>query len=336
MYYICYTPKEAENCMDDLKIKLTIIIPVYNGEKHIKRCFDSIGKQESLQCVFVNDGSTDNSAQILDSLSKENPYVEVIHSSNGGVSNARNIGLNYAKGEWVTFLDVDDVLLHDWSLKIKDKLESDFDLICFSHIWEYLPGKTKTVYYTNLDAKRLVLTTAEMNPCWAKLYRRSIIESNKLKFDTSMKYGEDMCFVLDFCTMTSKIEICNEPLVFYKNNLGSAMHNGNIHVRMADNMKMLKKRLYAVEKENSKLIPMIYRHHFCALTDIMRSIALSGKHTFRAFCQINKEEFFHVVMENVDLTYFDKKKRMEFFILKKMYFISPVYFGIKAFVYKHI
>ena len=104
---------------------------------------------------IVNDGSTDNSAQILDSLSKENPYVEVIHSLNGGVSNARNLGLNYAKGEWVTFLDVDDVLLHDWSLKIKDKLESDFDLICFSHIWNiYQENKGGLLH--NLDAKRLI------------------------------------------------------------------------------------------------------------------------------------------------------------------------------------
>lgn len=318
---------------------LTIIIPVYNGEKYIQTCVESIGEHEDVQCVFINDGSLDNSGKVLDELCGHNrASIEVVHIENNGVSNARNIGLKYAKGKWIMFLDIDDILLPDWYEIVKDKFESSKDMICFTHIWEYVPNKSKEVFFTSQNARKLVLTTSEMNTCWAKLYRRKILEKYNVMFNTSMKYGEDLCFVLDCCSVSNSIEICNKPILFYRNNPTSAMHNGNIRNRLCDNLTMLNKRLEAVQKQDGDIVSEIYGHHFAALTDIMRSVALSSKrnniNTY--FRQIREQEYFNVVMENVDYKSLGVLKKFEFSLLKRLYIFAPLYFRYKAIIYKFI
>ena len=109
------------------KTKLSIIIPVYNAEDYLSRCLDSILNQamNSYEVILVDDGSTDSSALICDRYSATDPRFRTVHKSNGGVSSARNAGLNLAKGEYIMFVDSDDALASDALEALTSKLNGE-------------------------------------------------------------------------------------------------------------------------------------------------------------------------------------------------------------------
>ena len=320
-------------------VKLTFIIPVYNGEKYIERCLESIGKYSTVQCVCVDDGSIDNSAKLLDEIKSRQENIEVVHITNQGVSNARNVGMQYAKGEWISFLDVDDTLIDRWEEYIFENISAGINLICFPHVWEYVEGKERLVEFSNKSIPELLLTTPEMNTCWSKLYRRAIIEENSIAFNTSMQYGEDFCFVLDYCKAIDQQSVFLEkrPLVYYRNNVLSVMHANKIDQRLNDNMIMLLNRLqYADEFQYDQLQQKIFQHHFGALTDIMRSIALLGKEKQKNYQIIKAHKYTNFVMDKINSRQLSNLKKIEYFMIKHTFFCIPTYFKMKAYIYKFI
>lgn len=98
-------------------VEISVIIPLYNGEKYIKRCYESIINQDfdkEVEIIFVDDGSSDNSLKILNELKKNNPKITVISQQNKNVGGARNTGLKIAKGKYVSFIDIDDFISSDF------------------------------------------------------------------------------------------------------------------------------------------------------------------------------------------------------------------------------
>ena len=96
--------------------KITVIIPVYNAESTLRRCLDSILAQTftDFECLLINDGSKDRSGEICEEYANKDSRVRVFHKENGGVSSARNVGLDNARGEWITFCDSDDTVMPEW------------------------------------------------------------------------------------------------------------------------------------------------------------------------------------------------------------------------------
>lgn len=117
------------------KCKVSIIVPVYNVEKYVERCIESIIKQsyKNLEIILIDDGSKDNSGKICDEYAQKDNRIKVIHKKNGGLSDARNTGLNIADGEYICFIDSDDYIHKDL---VKDNLEKliqqKADMICFN------------------------------------------------------------------------------------------------------------------------------------------------------------------------------------------------------------
>lgn len=215
------------------KVAISVIIPVYNAEEYLDRCLNSILSQDfsSYEVVLVDDGSTDSSPLICDRYSSTDARFRTIHKMNGGVSSARNAGINVAKGEYLMFVDSDDSL-PDGAMKTLYASASgraDFVLGGFDVIADdvrYLTRIPSGIFFEE-DAlasffdRNVVRNGVYLNSPWAKLFARRIIVNERLLFDESLSYGEDMIFVNTFLLYACRIAVAREPVYNYYVRSGS-------------------------------------------------------------------------------------------------------------------
>lgn len=195
--------------MESRKNKLiSVIVPVFNKEKYMRDCIDSILGQsyEKLQIILVDDGSTDKSGEICDWYAKYDSRVAVLHKENGGVSTARNAGITIAKGEYIIFVDSDDFLEKDYCTKMITAQEkkpaafvvSSYQSVCRNEIrkltWK---NKEYSGHYTKTDFAEL-LEMGEFSSIFNKIYRREVIVKNNISFIPGIHYGEDGLFCLSY------------------------------------------------------------------------------------------------------------------------------------------
>lgn len=202
---------------------ISIIVPIYNAEKHLHRCIDSILAQTftDFELLLINDGSMDNSGAICDEYATKDSRVRVFHKENGGVSSARNIGLDNAKGEWVTFIDSDDFLSNTTFLSNIGDIREDF--VITSHIES--SGTEKDYIYsldeynTNLHGKELTnfisqhINSNIIKAPWGKFFKKEIIQD--LRFDKKIKCGEDLLFNLNYLISTQSCYIKHQAAYVY-------------------------------------------------------------------------------------------------------------------------
>ena len=188
-----------------MNYKLTIIVPVYNAEKYINRCVESLINQtiKEIQIILINDGSTDSSGRLCDILAIHDSRIMVIHKKNGGVSSARNLGLQNAKGEYVGFIDADDWIdpeMYETLYMATKQYEADIAMC--DVLTEYENGEQKTDTITQLpddlvivknDFKPSLLMEMAGSVCRC-IYRNEKIQNFALKFDLSLKFSEDRVF----------------------------------------------------------------------------------------------------------------------------------------------
>ena len=203
-----------------MKPFFSIIVPVYQAEQTLERCVQSVLCQEFMdfEIVLVNDGSTDGSAQICDSLAAADMRIHVIHQKNSGVSAARNAGIGAAQGEYLLFLDSDDMLMPNvLSVYWKATLESSVDVVIAGlSVTENGKEIRKIGFDTNMQAGHEVWEQICCNPApygyaGGKLVRRSIVCENRIAFNTNMKSQEDLDFFLSvygFCDTFHMIPDC--------------------------------------------------------------------------------------------------------------------------------
>lgn len=180
-------------------MKITVIVPYKNAAEYIERCADSLRKQEGdFEFIFVNDHSDNGPEQIK--TDERFVLIDNGYLHRQGVSGARNAGIDRATGEWITFLDVDDVLLPDAYKKFTDAIEADPDANVhqFNHIRNYPAVNKRTIKFINREGRYDM-----PNPpnwwfgVWNKLFRTEFIRSNQIRFDESLQYGEDGFFVIN-------------------------------------------------------------------------------------------------------------------------------------------
>lgn len=221
----------ASQSYQNSQIVLSIIVPVYNTAKQLRRCLDSIVPQlnNKVEVILVNDGSTDNSKDIICDYIDHYNQFRLYDKPNEGVSAARNIGLKVASGKYVTFLDSDDYVEPDYMHKIMGnihKMEQDeLDLMIFGFY-----RKVGENYSVNLpDAKGNVIKeifTQKYNAPWNKIFKKSLIDAYELEFPVSMKTSEDFLFLLDYVQNTCKIGVADECCIYnYCDNPCGAVNN---------------------------------------------------------------------------------------------------------------
>ncbi len=190
--------------------QISIIVPAYNVEEYLPDCIESILAQSfaDFELILVDDGSSDRSGAICDKYAEVDARIRVFHKSNGGVSSARNIGLENANGEWIVFVDGDDVIPPDALETLKNLASPDIDMVMAGYeaigsngMQQEEQPKVTSKHITREQALAETFKPTDFGYqgyCFSKLYRTSIIKDNALSFNENIKFNEDRLFVVNF------------------------------------------------------------------------------------------------------------------------------------------
>ncbi len=192
-------------------VKISVIIPVYNVEKYLYLSLGSCRKQtlRDVEFICVNDGSTDNSLEILRLFAEEDDRFVIIDKENGGVSSARNAGLDAANGEFIMFLDADDSFEENACERVwQENLEAPTDIVIFSSnvfptyprpiSWYYTVLRSATKRYWEFTPKALFDEPSTRPFLWHQAFRKRIIDENNIRFAEDLDLGEDTMFILSY------------------------------------------------------------------------------------------------------------------------------------------
>ncbi|WP_434275936.1 glycosyltransferase family 2 protein, partial [Aliarcobacter cryaerophilus] len=188
--------KTVENYKAIMKPIISVVIPVYNSELYLQRCIDSILNQtfKNFEAIFVNDGSTDNSLEILNYYKSLDNRIKIINQENCGTGEARNNGLRNALGEYILFVDSDDTIeLLMLEKMYKKALEEDSDIVvCGNNKISLNGNKIKDFSYKNINENNifsLILSFKIRSSTWDKLYKKNIFFINNVYFPENLKHN---------------------------------------------------------------------------------------------------------------------------------------------------
>lgn len=183
------------------KIEVSVIVSVYNASKYLEACIESILNQnnKSFELLLIDDGSTDSSGEICDCFAIKDDRIKVIHKSNGGVSSARNIGLEMAKGKWLAFVDSDDTVDKEYltisdESKDSDIIEKGYKVIGKHCDYEHVIAKEESLLALEGHAIYKRYFQKSQFALWNRLYSRNIVQD--LHFNEKLRIGEDLVFFL--------------------------------------------------------------------------------------------------------------------------------------------
>lgn len=212
-------------------VKVSIIIPVYNAKDYIEKCLKSILNQslKEIEIIAVNDGSSDESLNILKKISQKDKRLIVLSQENKGASAARNLGIRNANGEYIGFVDIDDYIEEDMYSKMYNKaIEKDYDIITCSFKEE---GRNYTINFTDSlfgndellgdNIKKIYLEKIVEDkflgylPLWNKIFKNKLIKEKKIVLNENMVLGEDRVFCCEAFFYANKVGNINEVLYHY-------------------------------------------------------------------------------------------------------------------------
>lgn len=233
--------------------KISVIIPVYQAKEYLNRCLDSVLGQtyENLQIILVDDGSTDGSAEVCDEYAKKDERVIVIHKTNGGVSNARNAGLDCVEGDYIGFIDSDDYIELDmYENLVKLMVENCADIACGSMVhydefgaW-FMPEHPDVLCCTGVEAiKSMFANDCEPSGYLVnKLYKKELFVGKK--FDATIKVREDSFLMWELFFSSSRV-VCKDlrkyHYLFNTNSAINGKYNDRFYTAHMADMRLLNK-----------------------------------------------------------------------------------------------
>lgn len=222
---------------------ISIIVPIYKVENYLNKCVESLVNQtyKNLEIILVDDGSPDNCPKICDEWALKDSRIKVIHKENGGVSVARNVGLDIAKGNFIGFVDSDDYIHSTMYEKLYNSIktnQSDMAMCCYSMVFD--DNSEQKLEESNLN-KVIGINALEYSAVcnyekhenslhidaitlsiWRMLYKKDVI--GDCRFDTDIGYGEDFLFNTNLLNNNTRISIVNESLYYYYQRVNAATH----------------------------------------------------------------------------------------------------------------
>lgn len=263
---------------------ISIIVPVYNAEKTIRRCIESIQYQTftDWELLLIDDGSIDISFEICKEYTEKNNHIKVISQNNGGVSKARNTGLRLAKGEYVMFLDSDDYMLPDMCKTMLDVLHSKQADCVICGIKEPEGGlwcPQRNIDYLILeDFKRdfiYQLNTELLSPCWNKIFKRQLITN---LFNEEISFGEDLIFDLEYLNNCTRLSFITTPLVYHEKQVAGSLVTKTGLQRLMDIEKIHQVIMQFAGEEN--ISQDLHKKYIRDLTVYVRFLLLDKRNTF--------------------------------------------------------
>lgn len=213
---------------------ISVIVPIYKVEKYLDRCVESIVNQTygDLEIILVDDGSPDNCPEMCDAWAEKDSRIRVIHKANGGLSDARNVGMAVAAGEYISFIDSDDWIAPRFYEKLLEAIKrdgSDIAACSVEMVWEdgspsrMLTGEYNSVLDRHTAQAELLAEAKLKQPVWYKLYRASIIKENPF---AKGKYHEDVFWSYQAIGVAEKVSVIDYVGYYYWQRAGSIMGDG--------------------------------------------------------------------------------------------------------------
>ena len=331
---------------------ISIIVPVYNVEKYIARCIETIIQQsyKNIEILLIDDGSTDESGKICDDFGKKYNNISVVHQRNQGLSKTRNVGIEMAKGKYIGFVDSDDYIERDmYEILYKNMVKYDADISVCDYI--EITGNMKnvkktntnfeTIIYDNLETKIKELLTEETlnNYAWNKLYNRELF--NKIRFKENIKF-EDVDIMYKLFYRANKIVYTSYVGYNYVQRYDSIMKT--IDNNAIENlMDATNERYFFVEKNTKNLkrynisrrIYTIYRYHalLARKNDINNYNSIKFKNEYKFF----RDNYIYAKNSNMKILIFERifmlilliNRNCFYYILKILYNIKQMKFNTK-------
>ena len=254
------------------EVIVSIIIPCYNVGKYVEKCIASLCEQshKNIEIIPVNDGSKDETLNILLSLGKKDNRIKIINKENAGVSAARNSGLEVATGEYVVFVDGDDYLAPDYveyMLSLAKKSDADFCMSknCFYRDTEPQVEHDNIIILTPAQATALLISPRVIVGCWNKMFKRSFINKYRLNFSTTLFYGEGLNFITKASQLANNVAVGERKVYYYRrNNEASATSKYNIqkYYNGENALDKIKQELVVHDKDVD-LMMALHKSLFC-------------------------------------------------------------------------
>lgn len=297
-------------------VKVSVVMPVYNGSKFIKRSINSVLEQtlEDVEVICVNDESTDNSLEILEDLQKEHDFIKVINQKNSGSGKARNNGINNANGEYIAFLDVDDIFVDNDALeKMYDSaVNNDADIVSANlvrvsnedEIEENFNYASKNYMYFSEDCE---IQPEEYGIPWAfykSIFKRSFLNKFNIRFP-DLSRGQDPVFLAEILTKVDKVYGVNADLYgYYYNAAGQANDKINTTEKKIDYLNHYKQTFDILDKEGFISVSDAYKNTFITILRIKE--------------RENDQEYIDLVFKIFDIDKYFKKDSYPYSYLSKI------------------
>lgn len=255
---------------------VSIIVAVYNVEKYLEKCLDSLVNQtlKSIEIIVVNDGSTDGSLSIIKAYQKKYPNIKIVNKENGGLSSARNVGIEEATGDFIGFVDADDYVCENmFEALFNSAVENDAD-VAVCEYYRYDESNNDCINPTlKIDAPNNLISDYkffDLSPyAWNKIFKRDLILESGILFPVGRIY-EDIPTVFPWLFLANKISIVDIPLYYYRiNRTGSIMSNRHSNgfemLKSLDSVNNYFMKQNLSEEGKDKLCSLNVRHIFFRL-----------------------------------------------------------------------
>lgn len=214
---------------------VSIIVPIYNVEKYIVKGVESLCNQNynNIEIILVDDGSPDRSPELIDDLAQRDKRIKAIHKTNGGVSSARNVGINHSNGDYIMFVDGDDWVDPSYVSFFVNMIVESNHSIGMNYNYYYDSGRTNidsndfTIIDKNIAA-RSIYNGDIFVAVWNKIYSKVFLDKNQIRFNEAIWFGEGMLFNIECLKYTNEIAVCKKSLYHQTPNQESAMRAFNL------------------------------------------------------------------------------------------------------------
>ncbi len=277
--------------MNDI-IAFSVIVPVYKVENYLGKCVESILSQsfQNFELILVDDGSPDNCGKMCDDFSEKDSRIKVVHKKNGGLSSARNAGLDVAVGTYVIFIDSDDFWDDDSALEhiYKNLTETHADLLVFA-AKRYYEKDNKYTYILNIEADRekiidkntdnavkyLLENNIYRAAAWNKVIKKSVIDEHEMRFKEGY-LSEDMDWCGDLLIYAKRFDFYDVPFYCYRQQRQGSITVGKNEKLVSDKLYMCKKgyqqALELQDKNKSELLASYYAYEYSVLLGVSSGI----------------------------------------------------------------
>lgn len=325
---------------NEKKIKISVIIPVYNGEQYVATCIETLQNQTmqtGYELIFVDDGSTDKTLEVIRSYAQQDSRICFFSQENKGISAARNLGMNNAKGEWIVFVDVDDEIDSEFLQDISREIEADSTAPVLVYARHYVEKDSKIIDNKKITRKELIrsLLTEEtveelgtdflLFAAWSKVYKKTFLQDNNIIFVEGLRWAEDMVF------MCYVFQCAEEIRFIYRGYYRYVQHsNSTIHCARKDDTKTIKKMQSEIKRALSPLwkdedIRTAYylgvlNRWFIAISSELNAWKSQESllDAYKRLKRILQEDQLNEIVDSVDKSKLNKKEKFKLFLLKKL------------------